>query len=360
MWFTDLFSMSQCLKIKVCFISPSIGSGCGVADYTSMLAHALANIGAEVSIISRKEWNLLGFIDLLKRIKNEHPDICHIQYPSQPYGHSAIINVLGFFLYRKCVISIHEFSQAKFLRRISCCLLARCASHIIFTSEFERTAMSKICNGIKDKSSVIPIGSNVPLLNQRTSFTFGDRIGYFGLIRERKGLDEFFQLVEICKNKSDNFKFYIIGTPQSGQDIFFREVMKRAHSNGVHTIIGASPNRVAALLNSMDFVYLHYPDGASDRRGSLIAALGNGPIVLSNTGCSTGENIANLFVDCQDSTFAYRSIVNIRDQKEVGVDRNRLVKFISARSWSNIALDHLAVYKRVLNGVKSKFGRRID
>ncbi len=107
-----------------------------------------------------------------------------MQYPTLGYGYSLSPHLLS--LVKPMVITIHEASQAHILRFISLFAFTLNSQRLIFTSNYERKYFEKFYPYVKDKTYVIPIGSNIPFCPKE-----GERkreIVYFGLIAPNKNL----------------------------------------------------------------------------------------------------------------------------------------------------------------------------
>ena len=115
------------------------------------------------------------------------------------------------------------------------------------------------------------------------------RVVYFGQIRPNKGLEQFLELANRSIASKRPFKFKIMGSVPGAHQGYMRS-LRSACSPAVDWALDLSFADVAETLAASFAAYLPFPDGASERRGSLLAALANGLPVLSTFGSATPRN----------------------------------------------------------------------
>ncbi len=312
--------------MRIALFGVSSGTACGVSDYARRLAAALSMAGAEVQTPE----SFSGF-------DPESADLIHIQYPARAYRKSPAPQILSLRHPKPVAVTLHEYSQARWIRRVMIRGFFR-ADAFIFTSEEERAAAGKDMR-LPGRTLVIPIGSNIPpgpAVPVRDPYS----VLYFGLIRPDKGLEEFLSLA--ARMKGSGFRFTVIGAVPSGGTEFLKR-MRSAADEAVTWELNLSPERVSELLSSGTYAYLHYPDGASVRRGSLLAALEHGLTVLSNPG-RDAETLP-LFLPAETPESAERLL---RSGIAVKTDSAALKSFLEARSWNRIAERHMNLYQKLV------------
>lgn len=256
---------------------------CGIGDYTYKLKTNLDNNNIESSVIYGLNWKTNPF-KILKKIKKYNPDIIHIQYPLT--GLFAHILIFFFFYKYKIVITAHEFSETHWSRKISMFIfpLAKC---IIWTSKKELDKFKTFFPFlIPCKYCIIPIASNIPFLETEFYKKRENVIGFFGSIRPGKGLENFFELIDYfsIKNGQKNFKYTIIGTVFDVYKNYYEKLKDKFQYLKIDWKLDLSPDLVALELSKIKYIYLPFEDGISERRGSLLAAIGNGAFVISTNG----------------------------------------------------------------------------
>lgn len=264
---------------------------CGVGYNTARLTEALRAEGVLVNVITQSKWSLNNLRSFLKQILECQPDIVHIQYPSVGYGKSILPQLISLFTRYPAVVTLHEFIDVHILRRMASILFSfRCRS-LIFTIGYERDYYAKWVPWSLRRSAVIPIGSNISKANgesQRDERT----VAYFGLIRTKKGLEDFIQLAKLSEKQGRNYCFEIIGMPDPRQETYFDMLRQQTIGLPIEWKVGLSPEDVAQRLRIVSFAYLPFPDGASEKRSSLLAVLGNGVVVLTKRSKRTSPDLA--------------------------------------------------------------------
>ena len=109
----------------------------GTEDYHAALLNALGKHGLEARIIDRDDWTLSGLPGLLRQVRGARPDAILIQYPTDAFARSIAIHAFA-LLQRTAplIVTLHEFTAAHPLRRLSlAALLARAATVITTASD---------------------------------------------------------------------------------------------------------------------------------------------------------------------------------------------------------------------------------
>jgi len=160
--------------------------------------------------------------------------------------------------------------------------------HIIFTNRFEQDYVSRIAPWVSQRSSVIPIGSNVPI-GRADGERRLDEIVYFGLIRPAKGLESVLDLAGILKQCVSGMTVRIIGLAQKERMSYLDALREKSASLPVVWDLGLSNEETADRLARVAYAYAPFPDGSSERRGSLLALLANGVASITTRGPQTPQ-----------------------------------------------------------------------
>lgn len=276
---------------------------CGVGDYTYKLK--MADQDDQIHIYYSNKWSITSLYHHIREICKRKIDIINMQYPTQGYGWSIVPHLLciyfSIFTSKKFSVTIHEQSQLSLKARIAQFFIILFANKIIFTNEFERLYAIKRYPGIKQRSQVIKIFSNISsasVINKIEDREYD--IVNFGHIRPRKGLEKF--IAEMSKI-SKNYNIVIAGQIPFGYEEYFDKIKDNALRNNIKILTNLKDCDVSYLLNNTKLVYLPFPDGASERRGSLLASLANGAVVVSSKGAFTTEELYSAIIDSDNINF---------------------------------------------------------
>ena len=331
--------------MKIAIVTGTFPPGtCGVGDYTARLAEALGQTGLDVRIIDVGDWRMRGALKTRNSLQNY--DLVHIQYPTPGSGYSLGPHALS--LLRSCVVTIHEASQRRILRKLSLLPFMVRPRHLIFTSDFERRFVTGWVPWVARNSSIVPIPSNIRAFPQERRRTTSE-IAYFGLILPRKGLEQVVELTQLIKSEGLDLKVRIIGKPRPEHMGYFQELRSLTGELPVIWDLDLSEDLVAERLASSSVAYLPFPDGASERRSSLKAALVNGVAVITTQGAHTPESMKSVV---RFSENPRRALLIARSLLASEQDRADLAKnaaqYLRQCTWEHVAELHLAVYRSLL------------
>jgi glycosyltransferase involved in cell wall biosynthesis len=278
----------------------------GISDYSSRLKEHLEALGdmvyvitsltdrvADESVALKIAWGMAGFRELRRFLKANGIKALNIQYPCSLYGKYNLFPHLYAVLLRLCgvkiITTLHEFSNINLLRRLSEYIFIIFSHRIIMTNSRDHDAMKRQIPFIGEKVSVVPIGSNIGGVNE--SPRFGSRyITYFGIFYPRKGAERVIDIMETLDRSFENkyiFKF-IGGAHPYYPDYLgrFREIAESRLSR-TEWHLDLPLDDIGPLLADSFLSVMYFRDGASLRRGSILAAIANGVPVISNRGAGT-------------------------------------------------------------------------
>lgn len=270
---------------------------CGVGDYTSCFMNAAdAN---KWQLFYSKAWNISSFFSVIHQINQyDFTDIV-IQYPTMGYGWSLLPQLLCFyytiFTKKRVTIVLHEFSQRTLKAKIAS-LLFFVSHKIILTSDFEKQfAHNNFCISNK-KLEVVKIISNI-----RSTFPFKQwsqrsiDLAYFGLLRPEKGLEDFFEIADQLHATNPKLRITIIGKMLPENTTYINSLVSTNSASFIELVLNRSLDEVSILLNDTKVTFLPFPDGVSERRGSFLAAISNGSIVVSYEGKHTPQVLNDIY-----------------------------------------------------------------
>ncbi len=383
----------------------------GVGDYTAKLAEALQARGCEISVITaqtegrnvlqpvaederdgvagplvmrlptRWGWNTWGKVR--QALQLCEPEVVHIQYQTGAYGQHPAINLLPDYLGRRMrvpvVVTAHDlllpylFPKADVLRRWVTHRLLRGAAAVIVTNEEDQGRLRGKVKGDRQHASekvacqLIPIGSNIALrppqgfdrASWRAQHGLAEiqNIGYFGLMNASKGVLE---LVSAVQKLRLVVALVIIGGAATN-------AREQAYAKEVRTLIAelelegrvvwtgpCSEEEVSAYLLACDVMALPFRDGASYRRGSLLAALVHGcPIVTTQPRLQLEPSLedgvaARIVPDAEPAGLAAALEELLHDTelcRRLGAGGRALAEHFG---WPAIAAAHEVVYNAVI------------
>jgi glycosyltransferase involved in cell wall biosynthesis len=315
---------------------------CGVGDYTCKLVEVLRQKGLGCELFHKSDWSLRFFLNYYNELRSKQLDFYHFQYPTEGYGYSILPLLLVILLpYRKTIITVHELSSRNLLAYFYTIVLIFFSKNVIVSNEIEQAHARKFIFN-KKKVKIIPVASNI----KTSSFakrTFAEReidLCYFGHIRPIKGIEDYIETVSFL---SKSIKPVLIGQLLEKYRLFGDSVVDRAKVVNISIIENRSEDEIADILSNVKIAYLPFPDGISNRRGSLLACVQNGCIIVSRR--SKYEQF-NVFFDryCY-LTDTNEAAVLIISKLLAGVAGDKDVSGLKGIfSWENIAVEHLYIY----------------
>lgn len=284
----------------------------GVGDFSRELALALAAQGHAVHVITHRgataqpalklhpivrSWGFLALMRIANLARSIPLDIVNIQYQAAAYGLTLPIHYLPKFLGKiPSVVTFHDlrvpylFPKAGGLRRRAVNMLARSAGNVIITNFDDHFRLER--EGGVRRFAEIPIGSNInpqEVYTGQRNLEYGKRfglsatatvLGYFGFLGASKGGHT---LLRTLAQLPDH-QLLLIGGQTGSSDptnvAYAAELDALANELGIqdriHRTGYLSPADTTQAFLSCDAMVMPYSDGASLRRGSLMACLAHG------------------------------------------------------------------------------------
>jgi len=221
---------------------------------------------------------------------------------------------------------------------------------------------------------MIPIGSNLPDIPpidvdaERKRIGLSEEtklaIGFFGFLTEDKGIDILLRALTDLPHASQA-SLVIIGGGLSETDLanrqYYEWITRRFEQCRIPVIQTGHlpPNQAAAALRAMDLVVLPFRNGASLRRGTLIAAIRAGATVLT-TDPGTDDSLEPLIggeslwlVSPGDAEALRVGIETLLGDRSL---RERLATEAQRQAtnfdWNAIAQQHITLYENLLGRSK--------
>jgi len=318
---------------------------CGVGDYVAKLARALRKEGADTTVFHPRQWDVGSAFAHARALSCERNLVVHYQYPTVGYGYNLGPQLLA--MLKRGVVTIHEFSMAHLLRKASLLPFCMASKHVILSSEFERNKIAAAFPGIRSRTEVIPIGSNIsPSSSPRAPRT--NAILYFGMIMPKKGIEEFLLLAKIAQSSLYSARWLIAGGIPEGKQEYYANLRAISSELPVEWYINRSAEEISELLGSAAACYLPFPEGASERRGSLKACLASGTPTISKIGRHTTSELSNTIIHAARPHDAFAVLVRIMESEaEWKSWSEKSLVYAKTFDWEVIAKRHLELYREL-------------
>ncbi len=359
----------------------------GVGAYTQILARELLRQGQQVFIFSspdadsedlplthtHSKWGWRSLRDIGQWAATEKLDVVNLQFQTAAYGMSPWIHFLPDYVrHIPIVTTFHDlrfpyiFPKAGPLRQWIVQHLARTSGGIIVTNHEDYLHLKHLPH-----ITLIPIGSNIlmPLphdfepLHQRQKA--GAQPGeflltYFGLMNRSKGVDLLLESMATLRSQGLPVKLVLLGGRTGSSDpsntAYADEIEQLIAQHGlqkdIHWTGYLSEREVGAYLSASDGVVLPFTDGASYRRGSLMAAIYYGcPIVTTTPQVLIpefipGENM--LFAPLGDGLALTEILARLLKNSSMQAHLRQGAAVLAKQfDWSQIAADYIRFFNRV-------------
>jgi len=242
---------------------PSMG---GVADYTSLLARQLEQLGTAVTVLApplavenrnaepspregvpvvrvQGSWGLSSWRQVARAAQISESSIVHLQYQAAAYGMHPAMNLLPAYIrlrerQLKAVTTFHDlrvpyiFPKAGPIRRQAILALDRWSHASVVTNHADLDnleASGKLSDSPSQRRWLIPIGSNVeccpPPEFDRQRYRAGlgvDRdtllLSYFGFMNQSKGVDSLVEALRILVERGIDTRLLVVGGEEGTSD----------------------------------------------------------------------------------------------------------------------------------------------
>jgi glycosyltransferase involved in cell wall biosynthesis len=290
---------------------------CGVGDYTRCLRAALEALGHECLVVTSKRsqsrepgvfaiadrWGAGDCLRAWRLLRRERPDAVIFQYTPELYGFGVAMKLLPWLLRwtlrgTVTVTTFHTLVGGRWIAKPNALLLAAGSRGLISVHAELSDLVRRRLPWWFGKLAEIPIGANIPpsaipreesRLRLRRRFGLDSKavvLGTFGFAAPGKGLNVLLQaLPDLAADPVAHL--VCIGAFREEDRAYRRELENLAQRLGVaHRIhwTGELPAQEAAdLLAGIDVYVVPYDDGASLRRGTLMAGFQAGVPIMTTT-----------------------------------------------------------------------------
>lgn len=365
----------------------------GVGDYTRNLGTALLRRGHDVAVLTgvangaddqlplrvvrlplhRWDWRCWRVVRCA--LSDLKPDVVHLQYQTGAYGMHPAINFLPqrlrFQANRpRLIVTAHDllppylFPKAGPLRDWVTRRLMLDADAVVATNEADETQLRRWGAGLGRRTlAMIPIGANIAVapppgwdrrewrarLGIAPEMTL---IAYFGLLSRSKGVDT---LIQALTHLPETFRLIVIGGEATApQDRMYADEVRRqidALRLGKRVLITGfcDDATVSAHLLAADLAALPFADGASFRRGSLLATLAHGvPTITTPGSAALIDRTHVVLTPPGDPETLAGAIMRLANDPALRERLSASGAALAAQfSWETIARQHEELYHRV-------------
>jgi len=135
----------------------------------------------------------------------------------------------------------------------------------------------------------------------------------------------------------------IIGQTLKRYEQYFDNIKEVSKRLNIEIIANKEEEELANILANVKLVYLPFPDGVSNRRGSLLASIQNGCVIITKE--SNYEHF-NVYFDnyCYLVKSNQEAVVNIGNLLDGKLDIKNSSDLITEFSWSNVIGKHFTIY----------------
>lgn len=364
----------------------------GVGAYTQILARELAQQGHTVSVLTNvqghdenpaiklkndvQKWSFGSLNTVRDWAKHEGLEVINLQFQTAAYNMSPWVHFLPNVISGVPVVTtFHDlrfpylFPKAGGLRKRIVKHLAEASNGVIVTNHEDFEQLWYVTN-----KSLIPIGSNIlkslpsdfdaSVWRAKADAQNGDfLIAYFGLFNHTKGILTLLTSLYELRQSGVPARLVLIGGGAGSSDpsnaAFINEMNQQIDALQLDAFIYRTgyledDAEVGAYLKASDVVALPFLDGASYRRGSLMAAIHYGCTIVTTqpqTPIPTFINGGNMRLAAPDDSGALTDALKeiyqspaLREQLRQGA-----AELAHEFDWSQIAKAYTSFFQQVIS-----------
>ncbi|MBI1282325.1 MAG: glycosyltransferase [Anaerolineaceae bacterium] len=361
----------------------------GIGAYTHILAHEMKHQGAAISIFTdrkassvdpdilimnwMKSWGIDSLTLINQWARDFQADVINVQFQTAAYEMSPWIHFLPRFSKMPVVTTFHDlrhpylFPKAGGLRGRIIIELAQKSAGVIVTNHEDYARLTQI-----EHKKLIPIGSNIrqPLPDDFEVEKWRTEVGanpndfviaYFGLFNQSKGLDILIDSLADLRKERVPVRLLLVGGGLGSGDptneAYFESLKAQIQRLGLVAFIHTTgyldnESDVGAYLAASDVVALPFTDGASYRRGSLMAAIQYGCAIISTIPTveiptfRNGENM--LLIPRGDKNALTAALNEVRQSPDLRLRLQLGASELSKQfDWSKITQETLDFFEQV-------------
>lgn len=285
----------------------------------------------EIEEVQNIEIKSFASLELFKNIDKD-VDTVHIEYPCVGYGrYNFIINLLPLYLKTtnkkvKVSLMMHEFASYSKKGKLRCMLMMKFAD-LIFTSDSVNRKL--IEEKIKKKVVRLNIHTQLPVQRKNHVGNGNNKkskivLGYWGYIRDDKGLELTLEALAIIKKHNLEFQFNILSEINEA-DSYHRSILELIKKHGLEDDVKIygylNDSDMSNEIAKLDVCILLYKEGLTERRGTFMAPMANGVCVVTTNpiidikGLEHSQNV--IFSDCNSTSIIKELTCLFEDRRKI-------------------------------------------
>ena len=282
---------------------------CGVGDYTAGLAHAFGRRGdvtvgvltgsgaagakeERIELFSEvRTWKIADAPMILRRIRQWHPDVAHIQFPTLYYGEIQwVLPILARIANGPVVQTWHEYYSS---RNWPSVLNAAMSGGLVVVRPHYRERMPRWYRWLISHKvfRFIPNASSIPAVRMtederaavqsKVGVHGGEMIAYFGFASPAKGIESLFEIADPQRHR------IVLICDLSPADAYQTSILARANRAdwaGKVVVTGfLPPEEAGRLLAAADAAVFPFLGGGGEWNSSIHGAAAQGTFVLATS-----------------------------------------------------------------------------
>ncbi len=365
----------------VCANYPPAEKEGGISHYTGLIASHLESMGEEVFVATGSDykgasktvlalsdpWNRKTAKAIVENFKQQQVDVVNIQYSpamySQPF--KAALSVITRAI--PTIVSFHTLWGGEKINYLNALNLLRGADAVVATNSEVLYLIRRYLPFFSRKTYFIPIWLNIlaeptidTLVDVAVRFGLKDKkyLLHFGMLYQGKGLEQILDAFGLLvREKGINCSLVIAGGGLSDAEKLrnsLPELIRKRKLDGRVIVTGRlDENEIASLFRNSTLALLPYDKGASDRRGSLMAALYYGKAIITSKPCVPIESFKNhenmVWPDSSSPVLLAEMIYSVYTDDEMRIKLESGARGLSSRfSWKNIASDMAVLFRKTV------------
>ncbi len=287
---------------------------CGVGDFMANVSKALSQAGVEVVRSTLTRHGFLTAVALMIRSHLRSDETVYISYPTEGYGKSIWPFLLALGSHRRIVLHLHEYGSKNRYCRF---LLRRFQNmrRVFFSNAEDFRRFVSDCGLRPDHPSivqwqVVPTPSNIPITATADHRDLDRlKVVHFGQIRPHKGLEQLTAAFDTLHNEPW-LDFVLMGGVPKGYESYAAAISDTFSKSGTQVKLNSSPEEISEVFANAQIGVFPFPDGADERRGSLIAAMAHGVLCVTTHSDRTPDAIkaATIGIEVQPEMVAAQAI----------------------------------------------------
>lgn len=360
----------------------------GVGAFSRIIAQTFAGMRHDVFVLTSvagseefpgvhlsstiKTWRLGSLWQVKEWARDNRLDVINLQFQTAAFGMSPWIHFLPQMVDVPVVTTFHDlrfpylFPKAGRLRDWIVLHLARRSAGVIVTNHED---LARICK--LPHNTLIPIGSNIltdlPAKYDRSQWRkqagANDDdflLAFFGFVNHSKGLDVLLESMATLRDDGLPIKLALIGGRTGTSDptnidyanTIDGHIQQLGLTDSIYSTGYVDDEAVTSYLHAADAVVLPFRDGASYRRGTLMAAIQHECPIITTTSPAEiptfkhGENL--YLIPPDDSQALADAIHTLHDSPDLRDNLQQGAATLKQQfDWGQIAQDSLTFFRTV-------------